>query len=332
MKFRSLLTAVSVVFVLFTPSTQAGQDRVLYPLSGGPGQGGVVRTILTLGSTYWAAIEGGGVYKSTDAGASWTASHQGIDHKVARAINVAPGNPTIMYAATNGGRGFYKSTDSGATWSVSNAGLNCTFVSNIFVAVQAPNFGRIHLATACGGNSGVYASSDQGASWALIGSPTIPSNATVFSVNGSFDGVTLRANTNTGLYASFDSGATWGARNGTNPNVLSGPNGPSVATGSTVIGSTWLAAVDGNGMFYSTDNGLNWFASTGLPANSDLAGPSVVGTDAWVVVDGVGIYKSTDSGQNWFADSTLNGLPSKATRFFFREGAGPNYWAATDRK
>src|SRR6266850_662974 len=209
MKFRSLLTAVSVVFVLFTPSTQAGQDRVLYPLSGGPGQGGVVRTILTLGSTYWAAIEGGGVYKSTD---------------------------------------------SGATWSVSNSGLNCTFVSNIFVAFQAPNFGRIHLATACGGNSGVYASSDQGASWALIGSPTIPSNATVFSVNGSFDGVTLRANTNTGLYASFDSGATWGARNGTNPNVLSGPNGPSVATGSTVIGSTWLAAVDGNGMFYSTDN------------------------------------------------------------------------------
>src|SRR5580765_4868910 len=121
----------------------AGQDRAVYP-SVGPGQGGVIRSlqIVTPGSTYWTALEGGGVFKSTDGGATWNASHQGIGQKLVRAVSFAAGG-ALMYAVTNGGGGFYKSADGGATWTVSNNGLSCTFVSSLFVVSTGANAGRV---------------------------------------------------------------------------------------------------------------------------------------------------------------------------------------------
>src|SRR5882672_10218050 len=104
MKVQALGGAVALLcsFAAF-----AGQDRALYAPGGGPGHGGVIRSLFLFSptSTYWAAIEGG---------ASWSASHQGLGNKMVRAITVAPGGTTTMYAVTNGGGGFYKSTDSGA--------------------------------------------------------------------------------------------------------------------------------------------------------------------------------------------------------------------------
>ena len=340
MKFRSLLTAVSFVFLFSSPPALAGQDRVLYPPSGGPGQGGVIRSLVVVGatSTYWAAVEGGGIYKSTDGGASWSASHQGLGHKLVRGLAVAPAGTTVMYAVTNGGGGFYKSTDSGATWSVSNNGLGCTVVSNMFTISTGANVGRVYLGTACGGNNGVYMSSDQGGTWTLVSNGTILLKTTVFTISGPADGAVLRASTNAGVYYSFDFGATWTLRNGTGANAISGPNGQSVIS-TSVLGSNAIAVVDGNGLFYSSDGGLNWFPVSGLPAGADiLGGFSTVGVapspvTAYVFVDGAGMYRgtSTDNGVNWTADTTFasGGLPEKRTRFVFREGSGPTYWAGT---
>ena len=327
MKFRSLLAAVSVVFLFSTPAAHAGQDRVLYPPGGGPGQGGVIRNMLSTGSAYWVAIEGGGIYKTTDF-TNWTASHQGIGHKLVRMIAVAPGGTTTMYAATNGGGGFYKSTDSGATWSVSNSGLNCAFVSTLFVINSGANSGRLYAGTACGGVSGVYMSINQGASWALVSLPTIPSNAEVYSIGGLTDGSVLRASTNSGVYYSFDFGTTWAQRNGTGSNILSGPNG-ALVVGTGFFGSNTLAIVDGNGVFWSTDAGINWFPSSGLPAGAVANCCAVVGPALYAFVDGVGAYKSNDNGLNWAADFAFAnaGLPVKRARSFF--GLGPAYWATT---
>ncbi|HUM79986.1 MAG TPA: hypothetical protein PK962_08420, partial [Candidatus Saccharicenans sp.] len=69
-------------------------------------------------STYW----GNGVYKSTDAGKTWT--HMGLDesHHIG-AIIIHPENPDIVYVAAlghlyseNPERGLYKTTDGGQTW------------------------------------------------------------------------------------------------------------------------------------------------------------------------------------------------------------------------
>jgi photosystem II stability/assembly factor-like uncharacterized protein len=69
-------------------------------------------------STYW----GNGVYKSTDAGKTWT--HMGLDesHHIG-AIIIHPENPDIVYVAAlghlyseNPERGLYKTPNGGQTW------------------------------------------------------------------------------------------------------------------------------------------------------------------------------------------------------------------------
>src|SRR3954468_15408828 len=67
-------------------------------------------------------IQGGGAYKSTDAGKTWT--HIGLaDTQVIAKIRVHPTNPDLVYvaafghhAAPNGDRGVYRSKDGGKTW------------------------------------------------------------------------------------------------------------------------------------------------------------------------------------------------------------------------
>ncbi|RLA37941.1 MAG: hypothetical protein DRR15_00590 [Gammaproteobacteria bacterium] len=66
--------------------------------------------------------QGDGVYKSTDAGGSWT--HIGLDHvRQIGEIRIHPGDPDIIWVAAQGNvyaaeddGGIFKSTDGGATW------------------------------------------------------------------------------------------------------------------------------------------------------------------------------------------------------------------------
>src|SRR5712672_1026028 len=67
-------------------------------------------------------IQGGGAYKSTDAGKTWT--HIGLaETQVIAKIRVHPSNPDLVYvaafghhAAANPDRGVYRSKDGGKTW------------------------------------------------------------------------------------------------------------------------------------------------------------------------------------------------------------------------
>ncbi len=65
---------------------------------------------------------GNGVYKSVDAGATWTPMGLADTHHISRVI-IHPKNPEIVYVAsmghlftTNAGRGVFKTTDGGKTW------------------------------------------------------------------------------------------------------------------------------------------------------------------------------------------------------------------------
>ena len=69
-------------------------------------------------SSYW----GNGVYKSTDAGESWTNVGLPMSQHIGRIV-VHPTNPNVVYVASlgplyseGGERGLYKSTDGGHSW------------------------------------------------------------------------------------------------------------------------------------------------------------------------------------------------------------------------
>ena len=77
----------------------------------------------------WGLMAGGpngGIYKSTDAGASWQKKDAGLpDGDVGKiGLAVTPADPDLVYAtieADDENKGFYRSADQGESWSKKNS-------------------------------------------------------------------------------------------------------------------------------------------------------------------------------------------------------------------
>ncbi|HEY5995662.1 MAG TPA: hypothetical protein VIU29_01510, partial [Candidatus Deferrimicrobiaceae bacterium] len=86
--------------------------------------GGYVRTLAVDAgkSTVYAGTAAGGVYKSTDGGASWSAANRGLAELYGYPLVVDPAVPSTVYVGSLW-HGVYKSIDGGASWSAANSGL-----------------------------------------------------------------------------------------------------------------------------------------------------------------------------------------------------------------
>jgi len=144
----------------------------------GPGNiGGRTRAILINPqdpNIMYAAGVAGGVWKSTDAGQSWTPLADIIANIAVCSMAFDPKNPNTIYAGTgegfsNGdavrGAGVFKTTDAGQTWTrlAATAGNNNFFFVNDLI-VSANDSNRIYAAT----STGVWRSTDGGADWARV--------------------------------------------------------------------------------------------------------------------------------------------------------------------
>lgn len=101
----------------------------------------------------------GGVYRSADAGLSWT---QILSKTQVNAIVINPRDPQLLYAATEGA-GIFKTTDGGASWRRSNTGLAGLFVRALVLDPVNP-----HVLYAGLYEGGVFRSVDGGATWRAI--------------------------------------------------------------------------------------------------------------------------------------------------------------------
>src|SRR5207245_11580969 len=93
-------------------------------VSNGP-EGGTIHALAIdpqTSSTLYAGTSGGGVFQSTDGGASWRAINTGLTGGEVRALVIDPQTPSTLYAGTSG-RGVFQSTDGGASWRAINTGL-----------------------------------------------------------------------------------------------------------------------------------------------------------------------------------------------------------------
>jgi photosystem II stability/assembly factor-like uncharacterized protein len=86
--------------------------------------------------------------KSTDSGASWSDSTEGLSDGMLRAVAVDHQNPSTLYAG--GSQGVFKSGDAGASWSVMNEGLTDLAVGSLALDPEAATL-------YAGTNSGVFA-------------------------------------------------------------------------------------------------------------------------------------------------------------------------------
>jgi photosystem II stability/assembly factor-like uncharacterized protein len=182
-------------------------------------------------------MAGDGVYKSTDAGKTWT--HLGFDggsRQNISKIRVHPTNPDIVWVAVfgfhgapNAERGVYKTTDGGKSWRRVLFRDDRTGAVDISVDPSNPDVlyaalweaYRVEYQMSSGGpGSGLFKSTDGGEHWTEITrNPGLPSGV-VGRIGVSVSGAdpnrvyALIENENGGLFSSDDAGATWSLVNG----------------------------------------------------------------------------------------------------------------------
>ena len=126
----------------------------------------------------WAPSEMRGVFKTTDAGRTWTHTLKIDSFTGAVDLVMDPHDSAVLYAAAyarlrqpccfNGGgpgAGIYKSTDAGATWQKLTKGLPPGDDGRIDIAVAQKTPGLVYAIVENATAPGIYRSTDGGADW-----------------------------------------------------------------------------------------------------------------------------------------------------------------------
>ncbi|MBT3776303.1 MAG: glycosyl hydrolase [Gemmatimonadales bacterium] len=292
---------VALLALLAAPAaaqSAPGQAALMPPLewrSIGPDRGG--RSIAVAGHSdrpfeYYFGATGGGLFKTTDGGTSWSPVTDGqIRSGSVGAVTVAESNPDVVYigmgevqlrANVLQGDGVYRSDDGGRNWR--HVGLENT---------QAIGRIRVH--------------------------PTDPERAFVAALGHPFGPSADR-----GVFRTTDGGRTWDKvlfrndRTGAVDLVMD-PHDPDVlyATLWEVHRKPWQlwSGGEGSGIFKTTDGGDTWSELTdnpGFPARSVGSPAGVLGKIAitvsgadsqriWANVEAEagGLYMSDDGGSSW---------------------------------
>jgi photosystem II stability/assembly factor-like uncharacterized protein len=180
-------------------------------------------------------MAGDGVYKSTDAGKTWT--HVGFSDKQSISkIRIHPTNPDIVWVAAfgfhgapNDERGVYKTIDGGKTWKRVLFRDDRTGAIDLSIDRSNPNvlyaalweaFRTEYTMSSGGPGSGLFKSTDGGDTWTELtrnsGMPAGVVGRIGVSVSGADPNrvYALVENENGGLFRSDDAGATWTLVNG----------------------------------------------------------------------------------------------------------------------
>jgi len=265
--------------------TPLSPERAIYALTATPSAG-------ASGGILYAGTYGEGVYRSTDNGASWTQTVNGLyDYHVNALLTIGG----IVFAGADN-YGIFISRDSGAHWSQADSGMP---------------FKTVYAFASDGGNlcagafddesptsiGALFLSRDTGRSWSNA-SAGFPVNTYIYALAASggniFAGVFNSTSTNYGVYITSDEGANW----------LAADSGlPADAYSVQALAATnnhVFAGFDGGGVYVTSDGGAYW-----TEANNGLTGIYVyalcaIGSNLFAGTTG-GVFLTTDDGNSWRA-------------------------------
>src|SRR5581483_7094217 len=264
--------------------------RMIGPFRGGRGRAlaGVAGPPMVL---YMSQVNGG-VWRSDDAGRTWSPIFDDQPTQSIGALAVAPSDPNTIYAGSGEGlhrpdlslgNGVYKSTDGGKTWAhlgledaqqISAMVVDPRDANRLFVAVLGHPFGP-------NSQRGVFRSTDGGKTFARV------------------------------LYKDENTGANDLEIDPSNPNILYASLWES-RLGPTEDNNSFEGT--GGGLFKSTDGGETWKQlKTGLPADLVQIDVAIAPSDPrrlygiaamnapheYMSGAGLGFFRSDDGGESW---------------------------------
>lgn len=289
----------------------------------------------TSATTLFASTAGGGLWKTTNSGSSWSCLTNGLPNLNTSGMAIDYSNPNILYLLTgdgdgaNGGAanqfgygrystGVLKSTDGGSTWYQTGLKFNETGKVEVFKIIIHPTKPNILFVAS---NFGIYKTSDGGSTWTKVfiyityDIEFRPNNPTV--IFASTDGTLHRSN-NTGDSWTFNrtipgSGRTAIAvcpSNNTKIYVLAGP---SFAAG-TFRGFFSFNTIDSTLTTVTTAPNILSGSSTGDDskdqADYDLCLAVKPDNASYVYTGGIRLWRTTNGGSSfsWVDDYTISPL------------------------
>jgi photosystem II stability/assembly factor-like uncharacterized protein len=337
----SLLTLATVVLSQHDPNLYSGlRWRMIGPFRGG--RVNAVSGVVGQPDTFYFGSVGGGLWKSNNAGRTWTPVFDSSSAASIGAIGVSASNPSIIYVGTGEadmrdsiafGDGVYKSADAGKTWK--HLGLeNTRQIGRIIVDPKNPNVVFVAaLGHAYGSNPdrGVYRSRDGGATWQKV----LYKNDDVGAIDLAFDPANsqivyatlwnvrrppwfIYAPANgpgAGIFKSMDGGTTWKEISEGIPIEGRGRIGIAVAPANHnrvyAIVDAQKGEVPEGGLFVSNDAGTTWTRTSSDKRVWDRGWYfEKVAVDPKnsdiVYVSNTSVYRSIDAGKTWTA---IKGAP-----------------------
>jgi hypothetical protein len=291
-------------------------------------------------NTFFVAAAGGGVWKTTNGGTSYTSLTDTQSTLSMGSIAVAPSNHLKIYAGTgeannsgdsNFGLGILVSNDGGTTWTLS------TGPSGVFqrvavgkIAIDPTNANIAYAAVGdvvfngfCCSNTGIFKTTDGGTTWTntttsidasyswsdVVVDPNTPT--TIYAAHGDI----YAQNSTNGVYRSTNSGTTWSLLGGAMNGSSTGRFALAVATSASTLGQHVLYVAIAQNV--STGNGQ--LLAVQRSDNADAATPT------FTTLSSTPNFSS--GGQGWY-DWVIGVDPSNASNIY---AAGSlNYNTNTD--
>jgi len=234
---------------------------------------------------YYVAVASGGVWKTSNAGTSWTPVFDNEGSYSIGYIALDPKDPFVVWVGTGEnnsqrsvgyGDGVYKSSDGGKSWTRMKALLASEHIGKIlidprdsnivYVAAQGPLWGP-------GGDRGLYKTTDSGATWSKVLNISENTGVTDVVLDPRNPDVLIAAayqrrrhvwtlidgGPESALHKSSDGGKSWKKLTSGLPAVDLGRIGLAVAPSNPdVVYASIEAADKKGGIFRSTDRGETW--------------------------------------------------------------------------